>query len=117
MTFPILCGRAQPGGTYQVRLHERWGYMRAFAGRAASCCLATLWLCEAHACAACCMQAPVLALLADFGSGDDVATASLSMSELRVLLHELGHAVHSLLSRTTYQHLSGTRCVLDTGCC
>lgn len=38
---------------------------------------------------------------------------SLSMRELRVLVHEMGHCVHNLASRTTYQHLWGTRCAQD----
>ncbi len=51
-----------------------------------------------------------MALLADFGpphcSPRDVR---LSARELRVLLHEWGHCMHNLASRTRYQHLSGTR--------
>ena len=38
---------------------------------------------------------------------------SLAWSEVTTLLHELGHALHSLLSRTEFQHLSGTRGPLD----
>jgi intermediate peptidase len=37
----------------------------------------------------------------------------LNHSEVEVLFHEFGHALHSLLSRTDYQHFSGTRVALD----
>lgn len=37
----------------------------------------------------------------------------LTHGELETLLHEFGHALHSLLSRTRYQHLSGTRAAAD----
>ncbi len=55
-------------------------------------------------------QLPVMALLAS-ASGRCPATGqrALSLRELRVLLHELGHCAHNLLSRTRYQHLWGTR--------
>nr|XP_027110470.1 mitochondrial intermediate peptidase, mitochondrial-like isoform X3 [Coffea arabica] len=33
--------------------------------------------------------------------------------EVETLFHEFGHALHSLLSRTDYQHFSGTRVVID----
>jgi len=40
-------------------------------------------------------------------------TAVISHSEVETLYHEFGHALHSLLSRTKFQHLSGTRAAMD----
>ncbi|CAK9090661.1 Mitochondrial intermediate peptidase, partial [Durusdinium trenchii] len=37
----------------------------------------------------------------------------LHHSQVQTLFHEFGHALHSLLSRTEFQHLSGTRGELD----
>ncbi len=37
----------------------------------------------------------------------------MTPSKAETLFHECGHALHSLLSRTRYQHLNGTRCPLD----
>eukprot|EP00557_Chaetoceros_sp_GSL56_P010793 CAMPEP_0176480586 /NCGR_PEP_ID=MMETSP0200_2-20121128/2357_1 /TAXON_ID=947934 /ORGANISM="Chaetoceros sp., Strain GSL56" /LENGTH=643 /DNA_ID=CAMNT_0017876717 /DNA_START=52 /DNA_END=1983 /DNA_ORIENTATION=- len=39
--------------------------------------------------------------------------AVLSHSEVETMFHEFGHAMHSLLSRTSFQHLSGTRSAMD----
>jgi mitochondrial intermediate peptidase len=43
------------------------------------------------------------------------ATHSVLMTphEVETLFHEFGHAIHSLFSRTEFQHLSGTRGALD----
>lgn len=49
-------------------------------------------------------QLPVVALVMNFPRG-----ALLSMQALETFYHESGHALHSLLSRTKFQHLSGTR--------
>ena len=45
-----------------------------------------------------------MALVANMPSG---RSALLSLEQAETLWHEMGHALHSLLSRTHYQHLSG----------
>ncbi|GAA0149472.1 metalloprotease [Lithospermum erythrorhizon] len=57
-------------------------------------------------------QLPVVALVCSF-HGSNLASVRLSHSDLETLFHEFGHALHSLLSRTDFQHLSGTRVALD----
>lgn len=52
-----------------------------------------------------------VALVASLGGGPG---SRLSHAEVEQLLHEGGHALHSLLSRTAYQHLAGTRGAQDT---
>lgn len=39
----------------------------------------------------------------------NLSSDHLSLDDLETLYHEFGHALHSLLSRTTFQYLSGTR--------
>ncbi|CAN8253394.1 unnamed protein product [Cochlearia groenlandica] len=58
-------------------------------------------------------QLPVLALVCNFSRSRDSSVVKLNHSEVEVLFHEFGHALHSLLSRTDYQHFSGTRVALD----
>ena len=70
-------------------------------------------------------QMPVVALLMNFSPpnlsnqrgvrsiGTSSSISLLSHYEVETIFHEFGHALHSLLSRTRYQHLSGTRTLLD----
>ncbi|KAL4855723.1 Mitochondrial intermediate peptidase [Chlorella vulgaris] len=53
-------------------------------------------------------QTPVVALVANMAQH-----AGLSLGEVEMLFHEFGHALNSLLSRTRFQHLAGTRGPLD----
>lgn len=53
-------------------------------------------------------QFPIVALVCNLSS-----STVLSHSEVETLLHEFGHALHSLLSRTKFQHMSGTRAAMD----
>lgn len=55
-------------------------------------------------------QLPVVCLVANLSSASH---ESLSHSDAETLCHEMGHALNSLLSRTKFQHLSGTRGPLD----
>ncbi|EJK57925.1 hypothetical protein THAOC_21992 [Thalassiosira oceanica] len=59
-------------------------------------------------------QLPIVALVCNLspptpGLGETV----LSHSEVETLFHEFGHGLHSMLSRTAFQHLSGTRAAMD----
>ncbi|XP_077235756.1 zincin-like metalloproteases family protein isoform X2 [Tasmannia lanceolata] len=58
-------------------------------------------------------QLPVVALVCNFSASPGSSIATLNHWEVETLFHEFGHALHSLLSRTDYQHFSGTRMVLD----
>lgn len=57
-------------------------------------------------------QQPILCLVGNLsasGNGRDATRLLLTWREFRTLLHEMGHAVHSLVSRTRFQHVWGTR--------
>lgn len=58
-------------------------------------------------------QLPVAALICNFLGSHDPLNVRLNHWELETLFHEFGHALHSLLSRTDYQHFSGTRVAFD----
>ncbi|TVY47685.1 Mitochondrial intermediate peptidase [Lachnellula occidentalis] len=60
------------------------------------------------------MQLPTIALICDFETPQDLNKPSLlSFSEVSTLFHEMGHAIHSILGRTDFQEVSGTRCATD----
>lgn len=60
------------------------------------------------------MQLPTIALICDFKTPQDLNKPSLlSFSEVSTLFHEMGHAIHSVLGRTDFQNVSGTRCATD----
>eukprot|EP00850_Spirogloea_muscicola_P012956 SM000086S23008 [mRNA] locus=s86:76943:81851:+ [translate_table: standard] len=58
-------------------------------------------------------QLPVLALVCNFPQSSQQTPTLLNHMEVDTLFHEFGHALHTLLSDTEFQHLSGTRGVLD----
>ena len=58
-------------------------------------------------------QLPIVALVTNFTPPSADSPSLLSHSEVETLFHEFGHALHSLMSRTKFQHLSGTRGAVD----
>ncbi|CAI5981149.1 unnamed protein product [Closterium sp. NIES-64] len=58
-------------------------------------------------------QLPVVALVCNFAASSRSSPCLLAHHDVETLFHEFGHALHSLLSRTAFQHLSGTRAALD----
>jgi len=59
-------------------------------------------------------QLPIVALVCNLSpSSSSGSQTLLSHSEVETLYHEFGHGLHSLLSRTSFQHLSGTRAAMD----
>ncbi|CCM03140.1 uncharacterized protein FIBRA_05262 [Fibroporia radiculosa] len=59
-------------------------------------------------------QLPLVVLLCGFtrptiGRGPTI----LDWHEVMTLFHEMGHAMHSMIGRTEYQNVSGTRCATD----
>ncbi|KAI8851156.1 hypothetical protein BC829DRAFT_425054 [Chytridium lagenaria] len=59
-------------------------------------------------------QLPIVALVTAFSRPVSEAYPSLlSLMEVETLFHEMGHVMHSMLARTDFQHIAGTRCPMD----
>lgn len=59
-------------------------------------------------------QLPVLALICDFPHPPHSSVpALLGFQDVKTLFHEMGHAIHSILGRTSLQVVAGTRCPTD----
>jgi mitochondrial intermediate peptidase len=60
-------------------------------------------------------QLPVIALMCDFDEPSPTSREPtlLSHHSVTTLFHEMGHAVHSILGRTSLQTIAGTRCAAD----
>lgn len=57
--------------------------------------------------------APLIVNVCNFTKGADGGPALLSPDDARTLFHEMGHALHGLLSSVTYPSLSGTSVFTD----
>ncbi|EIW69663.1 hypothetical protein TREMEDRAFT_71704 [Tremella mesenterica DSM 1558] len=58
-------------------------------------------------------QLPIVVLTTDCGVVEEGRPAVLGWNDVETLFHEMGHAIHSMIGRTEYHNVSGTRCATD----
>lgn len=56
---------------------------------------------------------PFISIVANFTRPSDTRPSLLSFNELTTFLHEFGHSLHGILSKCTYESLSGTNVARD----